>query len=149
MSRPGRDPFPPLVVRHLVVGWTLLLVYVVLGSVLEALHGFKVGWYVDAASTTRRLMWTLAHAHGVLLGLVNIAFAATAFILPRTTGRAAQTSFVLVAASILLPAGFLLGGIGIHGGDPGLGILLTPVGAALLVMGLALALVTVRSMTEP
>ena len=38
----------------------------------------------------------------------------------------------LVAASILLPAGFFLGGFGIHGGDPGLGVLLVPVGAVLL-----------------
>ena len=37
------------------------------------------------------------------LGLVNVAFAATAFILPRATPRAAQASLVLVAASVLLP----------------------------------------------
>jgi len=145
MSSTGHEPLPPLVARHLVVGWSLLLAYVVLGSVLEALHGFKVGWYVDAGSSTRRLMWTLAHAHGVLLGLVNVAFAATAFILPRTTARAAQASLVLVAASLLRPAGFLLGGIGIHGGDPGLGILLTPAGGALLVLALVLALTCVRA----
>ena len=144
MSRTGPEPLPPLVARHLVVGWSLLLVYVVLGSVLEALHGFKIGWYVDAGSSTRRLMWTLAHAHGVLLGLVNVAFAATTFILPRTP-RAAQASLVLVTASLLLPAGFLLGGIGIHGGDPGLGILLTPAGGALLVLALVLALICVRA----
>ena len=145
MSPAGARPLPPLVARHLVVGWALLLVYVVLGAGLEALHGFKVGWYVDAGSSTRRLMWTLAHAHGVLLGLVNVAFAATAFILPRSTPRAARASLVLVAASVLLPAGFLLGGIGIHGGDPGLGILLTPAGAALLVLALGLALQCVRA----
>jgi hypothetical protein len=145
MSGSVREPFPPLVARHLVVGWSLLLVYVVLGSVLEVLHGFKVGWYVDAGSSTRRLMWTLAHAHGVLLGLVNVAVAATAVIQPRTTPRAAQASIVLVAASLLLPTGFLLGGIGIHGGDPGLGILLTPAGGALLVLALVLALICVRA----
>ena len=35
-------------------------------------------------------------------------------------------------ASILMPAGFFLGGLFIYSGDPGLGILLVPVGGALL-----------------
>jgi hypothetical protein len=37
-----------------------------------------------------------------------------------------------------MPAGFFLGGLGIHGGDPGLGIALLPIGAAFLVVGVAL-----------
>jgi hypothetical protein len=129
-----------------VLGWTLLLVFLVLGSVLEGLHGFKIGFYVDLANGTRRLMWTLAHAHGVLLGLVNIAFAATAFIAPPSRARGAWASAALVASSILLPGGFFLGGIGIHGGDPGLGILLTPIGAALLGAAVTLTLLHVRSL---
>jgi hypothetical protein len=37
-----------------------------------------------------------------------------------------------VAATLLIPAGFFLGGVFVHGGDPGVGVLLVPVGAALL-----------------
>ena len=60
-------------VRNLRFGWWSLLVFLSLGGVLETLHGFKVGWYVDVGNETRRLMFTLAHAHGTLLALVNIA----------------------------------------------------------------------------
>ena len=38
----------------------------------------------------RRLMWTLAHAHGTLLGLVHIAFAVT--VRMGNTGRSRLVS---------------------------------------------------------
>src|SRR4029078_9171068 len=63
--------------RHLRFGWWALLVYLCMGIVLEALRAFKVWWYLDVANETRRLMWTLGHAHGTLLALINLAFAAT------------------------------------------------------------------------
>ena len=66
---------------HLRVGWWSMLVFLTLGVVLEALHAFKAGFYLDVSQETRRLMWTLAHAHGTLFGLVHIAFAGT--IAPR------------------------------------------------------------------
>ena len=122
-----------LVGRHLRFGWSALLVFLSLGILLEGLHGFKVGWYLNESNSTRRLMFTLAHAHGTLLGLVNLAFAAS---LPHLTGRTARdlslASNCLIGAGVLLPAGFFLGGISIYAGDPGLGIVLVPVGALLL-----------------
>ncbi|HEY8174006.1 MAG TPA: hypothetical protein VIH21_13040, partial [Dehalococcoidia bacterium] len=57
--------------RHLRFGWWSLFVFATLGLTLEALHGFKVRAYLDVSNDTRRLMWTLAHAHGTLLGLVH------------------------------------------------------------------------------
>ena len=60
--------------RHLRFGWWSLLVFLTLGFTLELLHGFKVGMYLDASNETRRLMWTLAHAHGSLLGLIHVLF---------------------------------------------------------------------------
>jgi hypothetical protein len=41
-------------------------------------------------------------------------------------------------ANIVLPGGFFLGGVTIYGGDPGLGILLVPVGAFFLLAGVLL-----------
>jgi len=64
--------------RNLRFGWWSLLVFLSLGGVLETLHGFKVGWYVDVGNEMRRLMFTLAHAHGTALALVNIVAALTA-----------------------------------------------------------------------
>ena len=63
--------------RNLCFGWWSLLCWLSLGMVLEALHGFKIGWYLEVTSEARRLQWSLAHAHGTLIALVNIAFAAT------------------------------------------------------------------------
>ena len=114
---------------HLQFGWWSLLAFLSLGVVLETLHAFKIAWYLDVANKTRRLMWTLAHAHGSLLGLVNVAFGLTAQLQPRSAKQYYWASRCLLAASLMLPMGFFLGGIFIYGGDPGLGALLVPIGA--------------------
>ena len=119
--------------RHLCFGWVSLSCFICLGITLELLHAFKVGWYLDVHNETRRLMWTLAHAHGVMLALVNMAFAFTLRHVPEMRpARRRLASMLLLSASVLLPAGFLLGGLVIYAGDPGLGILLLPPGAALM-----------------
>ncbi len=107
--------------------------FATLGLTLEALHGFKVRAYLDASSETRRLMWTLAHAHGTLLSLVHVAYALTLRGVPSVQPlRPALVSGSLIGASVLLPGGFFLGGVHFYAGDPGLGVLLVPVGASLL-----------------
>ena len=150
MKAPNRAPLPAsaekkaseampapttavLIRRHLRIGWWSLLVFLTVGLGLEALHGLKVGAYLNVSNETRRLMWTLAHAHGALLGLVNLGFAATARVVPawpEVTKRFASAS--LLGATVLMPSGFLLGGLFIYAGDPGLGILLVPAGGILL-----------------
>lgn len=117
--------------KHLRFGWCYLVLWVSIGLTLEALHGFKVGWYLDVGNDTRRLMFTLAHAHGSFLALVNIALALSAQSIWNGEIRA-SVSWSMIWAAILLPGGFLLGGIVIYGGDPGLGVWLVPVGALLL-----------------
>ncbi len=129
-----------IVRRHLVIGWCMLLVFLGLGLVLDAFLGFKVAWYVNVGNTTRRLVWTLAHAHGVLLGLVNLGFALTVHLHPFASRRRAVASACFVGASVLLPGGFLLGGLVIYDGDPGLGIYLTPIGGLLLLGAVAVTL---------
>ena len=109
----------------------MLLIFIVMGIALEVMHGFKVPWYVDVGQETRRVMWNLAHAHGTLLSVVNLGFA---FTLTRMDGwaKAGISSRMLCAASVLLPGGFFAGGVVIYDGDPGLGIVLVPVGALAL-----------------
>lgn len=104
------------------------------GLVLESLHGLKIGWYLDAGHETRRLMFTLGHAHGTLLALVHVAFAATLDAL-REVPR--DASLALRAASIAIPAGFWCGGVVIHEADPNLAILLVPLGAFALLWACA------------
>ena len=117
--------------RNLRFGWWSLLIFLSLGGGLEALHGFKIGWYVDVGNDMRRLMFTLAHAHGTALALVNIAAGLTARHL-HGSDLPSRISISLIWAGILFPLGFFLGGVVTYGGDPGLGIWLVPVAAILL-----------------
>jgi hypothetical protein len=111
-------------------------VFIVLGMALESMHAFKLGWFLDLANETRRLLFRLAHAHGVLLGLLNIAFALS---LPHRVPRGERVegwiSRCILLGSVLLPAGFLLGGLVVLGGDPNPAILLAAAGAPLLFAG--------------
>ena len=128
------DSDPTLVRHHLLVGWWSLLVFLTLGIALEYMHAFRVGAYVDLGEAeTRRLMWTLAHAHGVLISVVHLGFAFTVhFLLGWSTRTRVVASCCLTAAGIFMPFGFFLGGMFVYDGDPGLGILLVPPGALLL-----------------
>ena len=107
------------------------MVFLSLGGGLEALHGFKIGWYVDVGNDMRRLMFTLAHAHGTALALVNIAAGLTARRFDNFD-FSSSVATSLIWAGILFPLGFFLGGVVTYGGDPGLGIWLVPVAAVLL-----------------
>jgi hypothetical protein len=117
--------------RNLRFGWWSLLVFLSLGGMLEILHGFKIGWYVDVGSDMRRLMFTLAHAHGTALALVNIAAGLTARNI-KGLPQPSSVSVSLIWAGVLFPVGFFLGGVVTYGGDPGLGIWLVPIAALLL-----------------
>jgi hypothetical protein len=122
--------------RNLRFGWWSLLIFLSLGGALETLHGFKIGWYVDVGNDMRRLMFTLAHAHGTALALVNIVAGLTARNVQRFELRS-SVSFCLIWAGLLFPVGFFLGGIVTYGGDPGLGIWLVPIAALLLFYSIA------------
>jgi hypothetical protein len=137
LTRPSTRSSTPdsLIRRHLAIGWWSLLLFSTLGLLLEMLHGFKVAAYLDVGNETRRLMWTLAHAHGTLLGLIHIAFAATLGTVTTFSPEQQQTiSKTLVAATIVLPGGFFAAGIRFYSGDPGIAAAIVPVGAALLLL---------------
>ena len=123
--------------RHFSLGWWSLLVFVCLGIVLEGMLAFRVGWYMDVGDNeTHRLMLRLGHAPGTLLSVLNIVFAGSLARLSLPAGARVQASRCLAAATLLVPGGFLLGGLVTHGADPGLGIILLPAGAVLLMFGI-------------
>jgi len=126
----------PDVVRALRAGWCLLAVSLPLGVTLEALHGLKLRVYLE--SELRRELWRLAHAHGTLLGILLLVFAALAERHVAATRRAAVARD-LVRGSILLPLGFFLGGVLNGEGDPSAGIVLVPLGAIFLLAALVRA----------
>lgn len=138
MSSPDDAPAPDraqLAARHLVLGWRALALFLALGLVLEALHGFKLEWYLGVEHDSRRLLLRLAHTHGTLLGLVNLAYA---FTLRGSSGAAGRrerlASKALTLATVLLPLGFLAGGLVLVGPDPNPLVLLAPVGGLLLLL---------------
>ncbi|MDE0102349.1 MAG: hypothetical protein OXN89_08210 [Bryobacterales bacterium] len=125
MSQAGKT----LARNHIRFGWLMLAAFATIGVALEAFHGFKTDWYLEEAYETRRLLFTLGHAHGALLSIVNVLFGVAALA---TGGKASSlllASRLLTIATVLLPSGFLIGGFGIRGTDPGIGIYLVPVGA--------------------
>ena len=141
---PADEPAPAqalidLVRAHLRFGWIVLLVFATFGVVLEALHAFKSNAYLGVGNEMRRLMWTLAHAHGIGLSILHLAFAATLKLgFEGPTARVQRASSLLRWATLLLPGGFFLGGIAPYEGDPGAGVWLAPVGALLLWSGILL-----------
>ncbi len=94
----------------------------------------RLGWYLDVGNEVRRLMFTLGHFHGTMLALVNIAAGLTIRSVDGFRLRP-SVSFALIAAAILLPGGFLLGGFWTYDGDPGTGVWLVPIGAFLMLYG--------------
>lgn len=103
--------------------WWWIGVWLLFGLGLEGLHGLKISAYL--AHPVRRLMWTLAHAHGLLLSFLYL------FV----TTHLDQPNRAFVAGVILMPLGFLLGGIAPTETDPFVGVYLAPIGALLLLAG--------------
>lgn len=130
--------------RHLRFGWWSLFVFVLLGTILEGLLGFKSIQYVTDDIQIRRMMWTLAHAHGALLGLVHIAFALTVHSGASTTPHR-WISPSLMTASILLPGGFFAGGIFPFENDPGVGVWVVPLGACFMIAAVLLIARSLKS----
>lgn len=118
--------------KSLRYGFTALLFFVAGGLTLEFLHLIKAPWYLE--SHLRRELWVLAHAHGALLALFNLAYAAA---LPRIAAAASAGVWLRWGAA-LVPAGFFLGGIANSEGDPSLLIVLTPLGALAVLIALVL-----------
>ncbi len=129
--------------RHVVAGFAGLLVFALLGVALESFHAFKAPLYLDVGNETRRLMWRLAHAHGVLLAVVNVVYGLAAERFSEL--RRPLAARALLAAMVLLPVGFFAGGITIRGGDPGFGIVLVPLGAAALIAALVSIVLALRA----
>jgi len=125
--------------RHMKFGWWSLFLFMLLGFFLEYLHGFKVGYYLNVGNEMRRLMFTLAHAHGALFGMIHILFALTARAMPSSADSWQRVaSPLLMAGSVLLPGGFFLGGVWIYDGDPGLGIFLVPIGVLAMLVAVGM-----------
>ena len=122
---------------HLRWGWWLLAVFGLMGLVLDSFHGFKQSFYVAEDVQLRRLLWMTSHGGGVVLGILNIAFAASLHRF--STGLVClRSSMGLIAANVAIPSGLFMAGLFLHDGQPGTGLLLFFIGAVLLLGSLVL-----------
>lgn len=122
-SRPTNDGAP-------LIGqaWISLVLWIAFGILLEGFRAFRSPAVLDDA--VRQDMFRLAHSHGTLLNLVLLAAAICARL--ELIRLAPMASLGLRSSVVLLPAGFLIGGLWHFKDEPGLGILLVPVGAVFL-----------------
>jgi hypothetical protein len=111
-------------------GFASLFLWALVGFTLELAHGFKLSSYLD--EPLRRELLTLAHAHGVGLSLVVLAYAALGVVDERSIAHGKR----LRMASVLIPVGFAAGSVGMSEADPGPVIALVPIGAVLLLWAL-------------
>jgi hypothetical protein len=124
---------------HARLGWWMLALFAGGGLVLESLIGLRTPWLLDVGMETRRVMFRLAHAHGALFGLVHVAFATSwhAGLLAAVEPDGLRgPSRLLTFGSVCVPLGFALGGSWFVEADPGLGVLLVPIGALAVVAAL-------------
>ena len=120
---------------HTRFGWTLLLVSLVFGAVMETLEGFR--WAPLVRDAWMQRLWSLAHFHGAAFGLLNLIYVPWADTRALSEGRRTSASRMLRVGSVAMPLGFLLGGIGHPEGDPSIGIFLAPVGGLFVIYSVA------------
>ncbi len=122
--------------RLIRVGWIGLALFAALGLALEAFHAVKAEWYLAEIRQVRRLMLTLAHAHGTLIAVLHIALGLVVAGPWADSPVPVLAARLLTASLVLMPAGFFLGGIFVVGGDPGVGVVLAALGGLFLVVAL-------------
>ena len=127
--------------RHLRLSIALIAVFLAMGLWLEAMYGLRAEGWVD--DPLRREFLRLGHAHGALLGLVNVALAWGCERLQTPAAWASKIRLAAWSGAMLVGVGFVAGGL-LHGPtDPGLPILAVPAGA-LMVLTSSVAVALVR-----
>ena len=117
-----------------------IAVWMSFGLLLEGLIAFRVPAYL--LDQVPRELFRLAHAHGTLLSLVIVAVGLcwrSGFIDPPRIAKLA-----LQIGAVLMPVGFLLGGIGHYETDPSPMVFLAPLGGVLVIFGIVACAVSFR-----
>lgn len=117
-----------------------IAVWMAFGLLLEGLIAFRVPDYLSDPIT--REMFRLAHAHGTLLSLILVAVGLASRAELIAPPKVAD--WMLRIGSIVMPVGFMLGGIGNSANDPSPLVFLAPVGGLMLIFGIVAAVVSFR-----
>ena len=137
VEKKSTTAMPRMVNRLLLQGWVSIAIWMSFGLLLEGLLGYKIPAFLEDGQ--RRELFRLAHTHGTLLSLVLIVSAMCVRLFEIRPPAVAVGALRL--GVVLMPLGFLLGGIWHPEGDPGVGIWLVPPGALMVIFGaIAIAL---------
>ena len=137
VEKESATAFSRLVGRLLFQGWVSIAIWISFGLLLEGLLGYKIPAFLEDGQ--RRELFRLAHTHGTLLSLVLITAALCLRLFEIRPPAVAVNALRLGA--LLMPLGFLLGGIWHPEADPGVGVWLVPPGALMVIFGaIAIAL---------
>ena len=131
VEKKSATALPRLVERLLFQGWASIAIWMSFGLLLEGLLGYKIPAFLEDGQ--RRELFRLAHTHGTLLSLVLITSALCVRLFEVRPPAVAVGALRLGA--LLMPLGFLLGGVWHPEGDPGVGIWLVPPGALMVIFG--------------
>ncbi|MCH9684775.1 MAG: hypothetical protein K0V04_25290 [Deltaproteobacteria bacterium] len=133
--------------RHLRASLLLIAVFLAVGLGLEAIAGLRPpGWNDDAL---RRELLRLGHAHGALLGMLNLG---VAWAMVRRGTPIAWASRVRIAAlsgAAAVGGGFLGGGLWHGPTDPGPLVLAVPAGALLMLCSLVAVALLPKGGADP
>lgn len=122
---------------HLRLSLLLVAAFLGLGIIVESLLGTRAAALWD--DPLRREFVRLGHAHGGLLGLLNLALGWAMTHLHTPEGWARKVRVAAWLGATFVGLGFLGGGVWHGATDPGLLILLVPTGALLLLSALIAA----------
>lgn len=111
--------------------WVSIAVWMTLGLLLEGLLAFRSPAYLQ--DEVRREMFRLAHSHG---GVLNLLLLAAAFYVRIFSPKFPNIAMLALRVGVvLMPVGFLLGGIWHYNSDPGPGVFLAPLGGLVIIFG--------------
>lgn len=137
VETPLADADHSSLVFHGLVG---IAVWMSFGLLLEGLIAFRIPDYLSDPVT--REMFRLAHAHGTLLSLVLVAVGLTGrsgYIAAPNIGKMA-----LHIGSVVMPVGFMLGGIGNYESDPNPLVFFAPLGGIMVIFGIVISAVSFK-----
>lgn len=113
--------------------WFGLLFWMSMGLLFEGLIGFRSPAYLQ--DPLRRELFRLAHAHGTILSILLLV--ANLYLVKGLIAQPKPAVLALQIGTVLMPFGFLLGGLWHYESDPNFLIFLSPIGGLLIIFGIA------------
>jgi hypothetical protein len=124
---------PEINVRNLLLqSFIGIAAWMSFGLLLEGFIGFRVSAYMSIP--IRRELFQLAHTHGTLLSLLLLL--ATLTISKHLVYPNKFSLLSLRIGTVLMPFGFLLGGIWTNKDEPNMFVFLAPIGGILVIFGI-------------